>query len=87
LSPDYPLTLVEIGLDIVGLLVLLVNNGVLGSRGTSAQLGIVILGDVLVGLLGGLSTGALDGLGDVVCGVLLEVLIIAEVVIDHDHEP
>lgn len=35
-----------------------------------ANVGVGVLGDVLVGLLGGLGSAALDGLGDVVCGVL-----------------
>lgn len=64
------LTLVEIGLGIMRLLVLLVDDGILGSGSTGAQLGIIVLGDLLVGLLGGLGTGALDGLGNVLCGVL-----------------
>lgn len=55
----------------MGLLVLLVNKGILGSAGTGAQLSVVILGDLLVGLLGSLGTGALDGLRDVVGGLLL----------------
>lgn len=61
----------EIGLGIVGLFVLLVNDRILGSGGTGGELGVVVLGDLLVGLLGSLGTGALDGLGDVVGGVLL----------------
>lgn len=60
----------HIGLGVVGLLVLLVTDGVNGSVRTGAQLGVGVLGDVLVGLLGGRGTGALDGLGDVVGGVL-----------------
>jgi len=52
------------------LLVLLVDDGILGSGSTGSQLGIIVLGDLLVGLLGGLGTGALDGLGNVLCGVL-----------------
>lgn len=63
-------TLVAVSLDIVGLLVLLVTDGVDGSVGTGAQLRIGVLGDILVGLLVGGGTGALDGLGDVVGGVL-----------------
>lgn len=64
------LTLVDISLGVVGLLVLLVTESVDGSVGTGAQLGVGVLGDVLVGLLGSGGTGALDGLGDVVGGVL-----------------
>jgi hypothetical protein len=64
------LTLVDIGLGVVGQLVLLVDNGILGGASTGGDLGIVTLGDVLVGLLGSLSTGSLNGLGDVVGGVL-----------------
>lgn len=64
------LTLVKIGLSVVSLFVLLVDDGILGGSGTGAQLSIVVLGDLLVGLLGGLGTGALDGLGNVVGGVL-----------------
>lgn len=61
----------HIGLNIVGLLVLLVDEGILGSRGTSADLGVAVLGNLLVGLLGGLGTGALNALRDVVGGVLV----------------
>lgn len=64
------LTLVDIGLGVVGDFVLLVTDSINGSVGTSAQLGIGVLGDLLVDLLGGSGTGALDGLGDVVDGVL-----------------
>lgn len=60
----------DISLGVVGELVLLVNNGILGGAGTGGDLGIVVLSDVLVGLLGSLSASALDGLGDVVGGVL-----------------
>lgn len=61
----------EIGLGIVNLFVLLVNDGILGSGGTGGHIGVVVLGHLLVGLLRSFSTGALDGLGDVVGGVLL----------------
>ena len=54
----------------MGLLVLLVEDGVLGGGGAGADAGIAVFGDVLVGFLGGGGAGALDGLGDVVCGVL-----------------
>jgi hypothetical protein len=61
---------VDIGLGVVGELVLLVDNGILSGAGTGGDLGIIVLSDVLVGLLGSLSASALDGLGDVVGGVL-----------------
>jgi hypothetical protein len=63
-------TLVETGLGIVGLFVLLVENGILGSGGPAAEAGVVVLGDTLVGFLRGSGSSALDGLGDVVGGVL-----------------
>lgn len=66
----YELTLVNIGLNIVRLLILLVDKSILRSGGTSAQLGIVILCDLLVGLLGSLSASSLHGLGNIVGGVL-----------------
>jgi hypothetical protein len=50
-------------------LVHLVPNGILGSGGTAAEACVVILGNLLVGFLAGGSTGALDGLRDVVGGV------------------
>ena len=59
-----------ISLDVVSLLVLLVNESILGGTSASAELRIVVLGNLLVGLLGGLGSGALDGLLDVVGGVL-----------------
>jgi hypothetical protein len=52
------------------LLVLLVDNSVLGGGGARGEAGVAVLGDVLVGLLGGGSTATLDGLGNVVGGVL-----------------
>jgi hypothetical protein len=64
------LTLVDVGLGVVGHFVLLVDQSILGSGGTSADAGIVVLGDLLVGLLGSLSSGALDSLADVLSGVL-----------------
>jgi len=67
---------VDISLGVVRLLVLLVNNGILGSAGAGAQVGIVVLGHVLVGLLGGCGTSTLDGLVHVVGGVLEWVLVI-----------
>jgi hypothetical protein len=63
-------TLVDIGLSIMDLLVLLVEESVLGSGGTGGEVGVVVLGDFLVDLLGGGGSGALNGLGDVVDGVL-----------------
>jgi len=61
---------VDISLGVVGGLVGLVSNGILGSSGTGAQARIAVLSDALVGLLGSFGTGALDGLSDVVGGVL-----------------
>jgi len=61
---------VDISLGVVGSLVLLVDDGILCGGSTGAQAGIGVLGDVLVGLLGSLGTGALDGLRDVVCCLL-----------------
>jgi hypothetical protein len=52
------------------LLVLLVDDGVLGGSGARGEAGVAVLGDVLVGLLGGSGTTLLDGLGNVVGGVL-----------------
>ncbi len=60
----------DISLGVVGSLILLVNESILSGGGTAAQGSIVILGDLLVGLLGSFSTGALDGLSNVVGGVL-----------------
>lgn len=60
----------NIGLCVVSELVLLVKNSILGSGRTGGDVGIVVLGDLLVGLLGGSGAGALDGLGNVVGGVL-----------------
>jgi hypothetical protein len=66
---------VGVGLGVVGDLVLLVDDGILGGAGAGTQAGIVVLGDVLVGLLGSLGTGALNGLSDVVGGVLGVMLV------------
>lgn len=60
----------DISLGVMRVLVLLIPEGVLRSAGTGADAGVGVLGDLLVGLLGSLSAGALDGLGDVVGGVL-----------------
>jgi hypothetical protein len=64
------LTLVDISLGVVAGLVELVSNGILCGSGAGAEAGVVVLGNLLVGLLGSCGTGALDGLGNVVCGVL-----------------
>ena len=58
------------GRSIVLVLVALVLEGVNAGLGTSSKAGVVVLGDLLVGLLGSTRGGALDGLGDVVGGVL-----------------
>lgn len=60
----------DIGLGVVGELVLLVGKSILGSAGAGRDIGITALSDVLVGLLGSLSSSALDGLSDVVNGLL-----------------
>ena len=62
--------LVDVGVGVVLLLVDLVANGILGGGGTAAEGGVVVLGDLLVGLLGSGRASALDGLRDVVGGVL-----------------
>ena len=65
--------LVGLGGALVLLLVDLVAAGVKGGRSTVGEgvlAGDVALGLLLVGLLGGGGGGALDGLGDVVGGVL-----------------
>jgi len=54
---------------VVASLVHLVSNGILGRGGTAAKGCVVVLGNLLVGLLAGGGTGALDGLRDVVGGV------------------
>ncbi len=61
--------LVNIGLAVVSLLIELVGDGIASSLGAGAEVGIAVLGDVLVGLLGSSGTGARNGLGNVVCGV------------------
>ena len=61
-----------ISLGVVAGLVNLIGDGVLGGRGARAEGRVAVLGDRLVGLLGCLSTGTLDGLRDVVGGVLCE---------------
>jgi hypothetical protein len=62
---------VDIGLGIVGFLVFLVEESILCGAGTGADVGIRVLSDVLVSLLRSGGTGALDGLRDVVGGVLM----------------
>ena len=62
--------LVDIGRAVVLLLVELVTDSILGSRGTSAERGVAVLGDLLVGLLGGGGKSTLDGVSDVVGGVV-----------------
>lgn len=65
--------LVGLGGALVLLLVDLVASGVKGAGGTVGEgvlAGEIALGLLLVGLLGGGGGGALDGLGDVVGGVL-----------------
>lgn len=59
-----------LGLTVVHLLILLVDNGVLGCLCAGTEAGVGIFGDVLVGLLGALMGNALERLRDVVCGVL-----------------
>lgn len=66
----------DIGLGVVDVLVLLVTESVDGSVGASAEAGIRVLGDLLVGGLGGLGTSTLDGLRDVVGGVLFADLLV-----------
>ena len=53
----------------MSLLIDLVPDHVAGGLGTSAQGGVAVFGNVLVGFLGGGRAGTLDGLGDVVGGV------------------
>ena len=64
------LTLVGISLGVVRLLVELVGDGILCGSGAGADAGVRVLGNLLVGLVGSLGTGALDGLRNVVGGVL-----------------
>lgn len=54
----------------MGRLVDLVGCGVLSSRGASANAGVGVLGDLLVGLLAGTGETLLDLLGGLVDGVL-----------------
>src|SRR4051812_17874177 len=61
--------LVGAGLGVVAGLVDLVAEGIAGSLGACAEGSVAVLCHVLVGLLGDLAGGALDGLADIVCGV------------------
>jgi len=61
---------VDISLGVVDMLVLLVTDGIDGGAGTGVEAGIGVLGDLLVGLLGSGGTGTLNGLRDVVGGLL-----------------
>ena len=63
--------LVALTLGGVTRLLSLVTQGILGSGGTSADGGVAVLGDVLVGLLGSTGGGLLDLLTDEV-GALLD---------------
>jgi hypothetical protein len=54
----------------VGHFVLLIDESILSGGGASAEVGIVVLGNLLVALLGGFGTSALDSLTDVLSGVL-----------------
>jgi hypothetical protein len=54
---------------VVSFLVNLVTDHIAGSLETSAELGVVVFGNALVGFLGGGRGGALDGFGDVVGSV------------------
>lgn len=60
----------DISLGVMARLVELVSNGILCGSGAGAEACVVVLGNLLVGLLGSFRTGALDGLGNVVGGVL-----------------
>lgn len=53
----------------MGLLIDLVADHIASGLNASAQLGVVVFSNVLVGFLGGGRTGTLDGFGDVVGGV------------------
>ena len=60
---------VDISLAVVSLLGKFVGDGITGSLGTGTESGVVVLGNVLVGLLRSSGTSTLDSLADVVCGV------------------
>ncbi len=54
---------------LVRLLVKLVTDGIFGSRGTGAEGGVRVFGNLFVGSRAGLGGSTLYGLGDVVGGV------------------
>jgi hypothetical protein len=60
----------------MGLLVLLVDRGILGGSGSRSKACVGILRNVLVRLLGCSGASALDALGNVVCGVLVDRLVV-----------
>lgn len=62
--------LVSLGLVVVASLVDLVTKGVLASGQTSGNVDVAVLGNLLVGLLADTRGSALDGLSDVVDGLL-----------------
>jgi hypothetical protein len=64
------ITFVHISLSIVGLFVFLVDDGIFRSACSGTQASIRVLGDILVCLLGGFGSSALDGLLGVVRGIL-----------------
>lgn len=76
-------TLVDISLGLMAVLLSLVSNSILGSRGACAQACVGVLCDGLVGLLGCLRSGTLDGLSDVVGGLLLK----GSVCVDNEGIP
>jgi hypothetical protein len=62
--------LVGLGRSVVLVLLGLVPDGITSGLKASTDAGVVVLGDVLVGLLGSLVGGALDLVRDVVAGLL-----------------
>lgn len=64
------LTLVGVSLGVVHGLILLVDSRVFGCTCAGPEACVGVLGDILVCLLGAFVGSALNGLGDVVCGVL-----------------
>jgi hypothetical protein len=62
--------LVGLGRSVALALLGLVADGVAGGLEASADVGVVVLGDVLVGLLGSLVGSALELVRDVVAGLL-----------------
>lgn len=69
----------------MGNFVLLIDKSVLGGGGASGDIGIVVLGNLLVALFGGFSTSALDGLTDVLSGVLGCLLVATKNVLILKH--